>query len=288
MIPRFRLDRPATFEAALEARNSDRDESAYLAGGTELLQVMKMGLTQVSHLIDLKGIPGLRDIGIGADGALEIGALATHREIERSALVARHLPEFVALERRVANLRVRATGTIGGNLAFAEPHSDPAPFLIACGATVELTGAGGTRTVPLDGFIVGPLATVREDDEILRAIRVPAAVPGEGRAYEKLAFFERPTVSVAVAATVRDGRISEAIVVVGSVTDTPTRLSATAKSLVGRDLNELDEMIAGLWRDPPDAIDAFTDQTGSADYKRHLAWQLVGRATRRATGMLAA
>ncbi|MGH2406508.1 MAG: FAD binding domain-containing protein [Candidatus Limnocylindrales bacterium] len=288
MIPRFRLDRPATIEAALEARNRDRDESAYMAGGTELLQVMKMGLTQVSHLIDLKGIPGLRDIGIGADGVLEIGALATHRDIERSALVARALPEFVALERGVGNVRVRATGTIGGNLAFAEPHSDPAPFLIACGATVELTGAGGIRTVPLDGFIAGPLATIREDDEILRAIRIPATAAGEGRAYEKLAFAERPTVSVAVAATVRDGRVAHASIVLGSVTDTPISLAATAKALVGRDLHELDDVIASLLHDPPDAIDAFTDQNGSADYKRHLAWQLVGRATRRATGLLAA
>jgi aerobic carbon-monoxide dehydrogenase medium subunit len=287
VIPRFRLERPATLEAALEAQARAPDDSAYLAGGTELLQVMKMGLMEVACLVDLKGLPGLAVIGSGPDGALEIGALATHREIERSALVATHLPELVALEHGVANPRVRATGTIGGNLAFAEPHSDPATFLVVCGALVELVGAAGSRTVPVDGFVTGPLTTVRAPGEILRAIRIPAAQPGEGRAYEKIAFYERPTTSVAVATTVRDGRVVRATVVVGSVTDVPTRLPAVATALAGVALTDLGDVMRGLRRDPPDEIDAFGDHTGSADYKRHLTWELVARATFRAAGVAA-
>ena len=287
MIPRFRLERPATLEAALEAKARAPDDTAYLAGGTELLQVMKMGLMEVACLIDLKGLPGLAGIGAGADGALEVGALATHREIERSALVSTHLPELAALEHRVANPRVRATGTIGGNLAFAEPHSDPATFLVACGALVDLVGAAGSRSLPVDGFVTGPLSTVRRPDEILRAVRIPAAEPGEGRAYEKIAFYERPTTSVAVAATVRDGRVVRATVVVGSVTDVPTRLPAVEMALAGVALTDLAGAMRAFRRDPPDQIDAFTDHTGSADYKRHLTWELVARATFRATGLAA-
>src|SRR5262245_32013126 len=120
-------------------------DAAYLAGGTELLQVMKMGLLQVDRLVDLKGIAALR--GIAAEGdAIVIGALTTHREIERSPIVRDRLPELAALEHRVANARVRTSGTLGGNLAFAEPHSDPATLLLAVGATIVLVGPKGTRT----------------------------------------------------------------------------------------------------------------------------------------------
>jgi carbon-monoxide dehydrogenase medium subunit len=244
-----------------------------------------MGLLQVGCLVDLKRLPDLRGIRIADDGAIEIGALTTHREIERSPLVAGRDPEFASLERGVANVRVRATGTLGGNLAFAEPHSDPATFLIACGASVELVGPAGRRTLGLDAFIVGPLETAREPAEIVTTIRIPARTAGQGRAYERLALVERPTASVAVAATVRDGRIVAVTVVVGSVTALPTRLTSTGAGLVGRPTSELEDAIHDIRRDPPDPIDAFGDHTGSADYKRHLAWELFARALRRSVAM---
>ena len=96
----------------------------------------------------------------------------------------------------MANVRVRNTGTLGGNLAFAEPHSDPATFLLACGASLELASPSGTRHVPIPEFIIGPLTTAREPDEVLVAIHVPPAAVSEGRGYAKIAFFERPAASV--------------------------------------------------------------------------------------------
>jgi carbon-monoxide dehydrogenase medium subunit len=261
VIPRFRLERPATLEAAFEAMAAGSGDAAYLAGGTELLQVMKMGLLQVDRLIDLKGIVTLRGIELDGD-AVVIGALATHREIERSPLVREHLPELAALEHRVANPRVRTTGTLGGNLAFAEPHSDPATLLLAVDAVI-------------------PLVTNREPDEIIRAIRVPLPRSGEGRAYDKIAFRERPTASVAVVVTRDSERITHARVVVGSLTDVPTALPQAADALRNAAPEDA-AAIAGAWRtDPPDAIDATDDHTGSADYKRHLAWELIARATTR-------
>jgi carbon-monoxide dehydrogenase medium subunit len=241
---------------------------------------MKMGLLQVDRLIDLKGIVTLRGIELDGD-AVVIGALATHREIERSPLVREHLPELAALEHRVANPRVRTTGTLGGNLAFAEPHSDPATLLLAVDAVIELAGPAGARTTTIDGFLAGPLVTNREPDEIIRAIRVPLPRSGEGRAYDKIAFRERPTASVAVVVTRDSERITHARVVVGSLTDVPTALPQAADALRNAAPEDA-AAIAGAWRtDPPDAIDATDDHTGSADYKRHLAWELIARATTR-------
>src|ERR1051326_7038088 len=90
---------------------------------------MKQSGLRYGHLVDLKTIPGMTTIE-HSDGGLKIGALATHLSIERSPLVRERLPIFVQMEHRVANIRVRATGTLGGNLCFGEPHSDPATLLL--------------------------------------------------------------------------------------------------------------------------------------------------------------
>lgn len=254
--------------------------AAYIAGGTELLQVMKMGFAQFGTLIDLKGLAELRGIA-EADGSLRIGAASTHREVERSEVVRGKLPGLASLERRVANVRVRSTGTLGGNLAFAEPHSDPATFLLACDARIEFSGPAGDRSLSIADFVLGPLSTAREPEEILTAIRIPAAGPGEGSAYAKFAFFERPAASVAIRLSVRDGVISGATVALGSLTEVPTIVEPAGAAFLGApaDVAALDGPVAAAVAALQE-VDAVADLNGSADYKRHLAGILVGRTAR--------
>lgn len=276
VIPRFVHVRPTTLEAALEAFVAADDDGTYIAGGTELLQVMKAGFAAFGTLIDVKGLAELRVIGRDDDGWLRIGGAVTHREIERSADVAAHVPAFSSLIRGVANVRVRNSGTLGGNLAFAEPHSDPAAFLLASGAEVELAGPDGRRRLPIDEFVIGPLVTSREPEEILTAVRIPPAGPGVGRSYRKIAFFERPAAAVAVRLTVTDGAVSEATVAVGSVTDVPAAVPTVAALFEGVAAN--DDAVAEAARSAAvafDDLDASGDHNGSADYKRHLAGALL-------------
>jgi carbon-monoxide dehydrogenase medium subunit len=282
MIPRFSLARPRSLDDALAAHAAADGEGAYLAGGTELLQVMKMGLAQFRTLIDLKPIPELRGIVVEAGGTLRIGASVTHREIERSGVVAAAMPVLVGLETHLANVRVRNQGTLGGNLAFAEPHSDPATLLLACDARVELAGAGGRRELGIDELVLGPLYTSREPDEVLVAVRVPAAGPGEGRGYAKAKFFERPAVAVAVTLRVAEGRVAAARVAVGSITEIPELVPAAAGGLVGVAADE-PAVTATARAVAPDAfagLDAVDDLNGAADYKRHLAGGLLELAAR--------
>jgi carbon-monoxide dehydrogenase medium subunit len=282
MIPRFAFTRPTTLDDAFRAFAAADGDGAFIAGGTELLQVMKMGFAQFATLVDLKGLPELRGISRTADG-LRIGALTTHREIERSPEVQEAFPGLVELERGVANVRVRSTGTIGGNLAFAEPHSDPATLLLASDARVELVGPGGTRTLSIGEFVLGPLTTARDADEILTAVLVPAAAAGEGRAYGKLAFFERPAASVAVRLAVRDGVVVSATVAVGSISEVPEIVAGAGTALVGV-AAEPDALGAALDAAATafDDIDAVDDLNGEADYKRHLAGVLLGTTGRSA------
>ncbi len=292
MIPRFALVRPDDLPAAVAAWERAAGDGAYYAGGTELLQVMKMGLAQYATLIDLKRLPELRGIEVGTDGWLRIGSTSTHREIERSPAVASHTPALADLERHVANVRVRNTGTLGGNLAFAEPHSDPATFLLAAGATVTLSGPGGPRTLPIGEFVLGPLFTALEPGEILVEIRVPPRRRGEGRAYEKIAFFERPAASVAVRVAVSDGSLAETTVAVGSITEQPMVVAAAGEALVGADATAAIAALDGRRHTADDPVgqslealadvDVVADLNGSADYKREITAVLLRRALGRA------
>jgi carbon-monoxide dehydrogenase medium subunit len=283
VIPRFALARPADLAGAFAAWDDAGGDAAWYAGGTELLQVMKMGLARFGTLIDLKGLAELRGIHVDGSGDVTIGAGTTHREIERSEPVRRRLPGLSELAAHVANIRVRNQGTIGGNLCFAEPHSDPAAFLIACGASVRLAGPGGSRDLPLASFCVASFETARRPEEILVSVTVPGAAPGEGRAYRKAKFRERPAVSVAVRLQVRDGAIADATVVVGSMTGIPTRVQRAEAALAGvpAEGRALDETLARAAATMAD-LDAEADLDGSPEFKRHLAGVLLGRAARAA------
>jgi carbon-monoxide dehydrogenase medium subunit len=282
VIPRFALSRPRTLDEAFDAFAASDGEGAWIAGGTELLQVMKMGLAQFRDLIDIKALEPLRGIHADGDG-LHIGALTTHREIERSPDIARAFPGMAAMARRVANVRVRSTGTIGGNLAFAEPHSDPATLLLASDASVRLCGPAGERSVSIADFVLGPLSTAREADEMLLGIDIPAAAPSTGRAYDKIAFFERPAASVAVRLTIADGTVASATVAVGSVGEIPERVEEAARRLEGITASEeaLSDALPAVI-DALGAIDAVDDLNGSPDYKRHLAGVLLASTSRAA------
>jgi carbon-monoxide dehydrogenase medium subunit len=286
VIPRFALARPTTLGEAMAAFAAADGDAAWYAGGTELLQVMKMGLARFGTLIDLKGLPEPRGISVDDDGALVIGALTTHREVERSQIVRRELPALAALETAVANVRVRNQGTLGGNLCFAEPHSDPATLLLACDARVTLRGPDGERTLPIAAFFVGPFTTARDPSEILIDVRVPPAAVGAGQAYEKAKFRERPAVSVAVRLRVDGAAVAEATVAVGSMVDAPVLVPEAAAALVGASADASDERgLAARLATASAALaglDAVDDLDGSADYKHHLASILLGRAVRSA------
>ena len=143
------------------------DGSAY-AGGTELLLAMRHGALRYGHLVDVKVLPGFDSIQL-RDDWIEIGAGATHRMIEYSPIVRENLKVLAELESKVANIRVRASGTIGGNLCFAEPHSDPATLLLALDAVVTAAGPSGARELRVDELICGAYANSLNPGELFDA-----------------------------------------------------------------------------------------------------------------------
>ncbi|HEV2688510.1 MAG TPA: FAD binding domain-containing protein, partial [Bryobacteraceae bacterium] len=248
------------------------------AGGTELLLAMRHGALRYRHLVDVKVILPCDAIGVH-DGFLEIGAGATHHRIERSPVVREKLPVLAEMESRVANVRVRASGTLGGNLCFAEPHSDPATLLLALGATVRAESASGSREMRVDELIEGAYANSLQPGELLMAIRVPCATPGQRAAYLKFQVHERPTLGLALVMETPDGgaTISEARLAVGCVCPFPRRSSAAEKLLVGPRAD-----VQGRLPQAAEALAAdaelIDDHEGGADYKRHLIEVFLRRA----------
>lgn len=278
MMPlrKFTIHQPKTIAEASQMIAEFGEKGRLYAGGTELLLAMKHDLLRYQHLVDVKTIPDLNNIEI-KNNALIIGGTTTHRAIERSPLVRQHLPVLAAMTANVANIRVRASGTLGGNLCFAEPHSDPATLLTALGASVHVEGKSATRSLALDKLITGAYETSLGGDELLAQVEIPLPAKSQRAAYLKFQLKERPTLGLALVLDLDGDTIKKASAVVGSVSAVPTQstqandLLIGARSQVERHLSDAAEALA-------EAADPVDDLEGGADYKRHLIGVFLRRA----------
>ena len=280
MMPlrRFALHQPQGISEAAEMLAHYGENGRLYAGGTELLLAMKHDLLRYEHLVDTKTVPGLNQIDL-QDSSLRIGATVTHRAIERSPLVRDHIPVMAEMAAQVANVRVRATGTLGGNLCFAEPHSDPATLLIGLKARTRVHGRAGEKTVPIDELIVGAYETALGSDELLTAIEIPLPARTQRAAYLKFQVHERPLLGLALVLNMDDaGRaVREATVVVGCVSPRPCR-SEKAEALLSGPIDKVKAQLTDAGEALADAADLMDDLEGGADYKRHLIGVLLRRA----------
>ncbi len=296
MLRPFRLHEPETVSDAVSLLGRYGQEASLYAGGTELLLAMKEGLLRYGHLVNVKTVPSLAELRHDeVAGVLRIGSGVTHRTLERSAVVAADFPLIGQVEANVANVRVRNVGTIGGNLCFAEPHSDPAALLLLYNATVSVQGPSGVRTSPLAELAVGPFETSLEEGEVLTEITVPRFPAGMRGAYQKFGYHARPTVGVGVALRLDDpnaldgrGIVAEARVSVGSAGPKPVRAPGAEEALVGKSVSDLASpaVLRPAWRLAAEEAQPEDDFHGSADYKEHLIGVLLGRAVRAAAGAM--
>jgi carbon-monoxide dehydrogenase medium subunit len=279
---RFQLHRSATLGAALELRARYGDDAAYYAGGTELLLAMKARVLRYDHLIDLKNITSLRGVQLESE-EIVIGALTTHLDLARDALVHRLIPAYAALSNNIANIRVRVAGTIGGNLCFGEPHADPPALLAALDARVELQGPEGIRSVAVADFIEDEFTTQRRDDEIMIAVRIPVPRPAHNFTYLKFGHLERPAVGIAAGCCADAGATSYRIWA-GSIGSRPIRIEKLEAALKGIPPNSVGDVLKINAVAAAADLPARDDLHGSADYKLHLASVLMQRAVLQVAG----
>ena len=280
MLRPFALHRPSSLGEIADLLDAHGDEAALYAGGTELLLLMKEGLLRPRHLIDVKRVAGLDAIVAGADGTLTIGAAVPHRAIETSPIVRERVPLLARVARHVANARVRAVGTVGGNLAFADPHSDLATVLLTLDTTVQLWSRRGERVLPLADFIRDAYETARAEDEVLTAVRLHPWPAGTAAAYVKFGIYERPTLGVAAALVPVAGRDSASLrLAIACVSPRPAaarrdRTTGGRSRAPGRLAARADELAADAAR----AVEPVDDRHGSAEYKREMTRVFARRA----------
>jgi carbon-monoxide dehydrogenase medium subunit len=180
----------------------------------------------------------------------------------------------------VANVRVRNVGTVGGNLAFADPHSDLATLFLALDARVELVSPRGRRTLPMDAFVAGPWETARAADELLTAVTL---TPRPAAAYVKFGIHERPTLGIAVVLLLGPGtEVADARIAIGCVNPRPARALDAEACLRGVDVAQIEDVLDDVAARAAAAADPADDLHGSADYKREMVAVFTRRALRAA------
>jgi aerobic carbon-monoxide dehydrogenase medium subunit len=259
-----------------------------LAGGHSLVPLLKLRLGAPSALIDIGRIPELRGISRQGD-SIRIGALTTHAELAASSELRGAAPALAEAAALVGDPAVRNRGTIGGNIAHADPASDLPPVLVALDARMVAAGPGGERTIPAAEFFTGIMATALSDDEILVAIHVPPSSRGQGSAYEK---FSHPAsryavVGVAAWVGVTNGACSAARVALGGLLPHARRANSVERALIGKTLTN--EAIAAATAQV--ATDLGNDATGdiyaSAEYRAAMAAVFAIRAVAKAAARAA-
>ena len=271
---------PRTLDEALTLLEEHGDDARAIAGGTALVTMMRQRLVRPECLVSLRDVAGLGGIE-AAKGEIRMGALATHREAELSALVRERLPVLAETYRHVATVRIRHMATVGGSLAHADPNQDPPVTLMALDAKVEVRRAGGRREVPVCALFRDYYETVLEPGELITAVSVPPLPPASGAAYVK--FLPRSaedyaTVAVAAVVTLEAGgeRCREARIALGSVGPTPLRAGAAEALLPGEKRDE--RLLGAVGEAAKGAVNPLTDHRGSAAYKREMTAVMVERA----------
>ncbi|HTN70512.1 MAG TPA: xanthine dehydrogenase family protein subunit M [Methylomirabilota bacterium] len=279
MLRRFRVEEPESVKEASELLGRFGESAKVYAGGTELLLAMKEGLIQYERLINIKQLKGLNEVKL-ENGAIRVGALCTHHQLETSPVLQKNLLSLVKLEQNVANVRVRQVGTLGGNLCFAEPHADPGTLLMAVGATLVAEKQASKREIAAEDFFVDAYETCLEADEVLTEIQLPMPAGRSGVAYLKFGYLERPSVGVAVALTLNGGgkSIGNIRIAVGCAGPAPKRVPEAEELLKGKSIDEATRNLQKAGAVAGSAAQAISDLHGSQEYKEHIVGVLLKRA----------
>ena len=285
MIPaKFEYVRPATVGDAVRALADGGEDAKVIAGGQSLMPLLRLRLANPDLLVDVGGLDELRGVTDAGD-SLVIGARTTHHDVIRDPLIAQHCGLLAEAAGMVADPAVRHRGTLGGSLAHADPAGDLPAVAVALGATFLVRGPGGEREVAAGDFFVDYLTTSLQPGEILTGVRVPKLGDGWGYRYEKFHRTAQAWAIVGVAAVARrsNGSVAEARIGLTNMGSVPVRATAAESAAAGADATR--QALRAAAEHAADGTEPPSDLHGAADYRRHLAKVLTGRALAAAAGI---
>jgi carbon-monoxide dehydrogenase medium subunit len=283
--PPFEYHAAASLEEAVTLLAEHGDEAKVLAGGQSLVPLLSLRLARPAHLVDVNRVDELATVEV--DGSLRLGATVRHRTLERTAAIARANPLVHEAVSQIGHVAIRNRGTLGGSLAHGDPAAELPTCLVCLQGSVEATSRRGTRTIAADALFQGFFATALADDEVLRAVSLPALSPGTGWSFTEFSRRSGDFAIVGVAATLTlgpDGRVAAGRLAFCGAGPTPVDASA-GLGVVGEAPNE------ALWheagRRAAGGLEPASDIHGSAEYRKHLAGVLAARALAKAAARAA-
>jgi CO/xanthine dehydrogenase FAD-binding subunit len=281
---KFDLIRPQSIKEACDFLDKNPEVSKVRGAGISLLILLKQGLFRPKYLVNLEGLKELKFIKVEKDGSLRLGALATHRDIETSDLIAKKYYVLKEMELDLASVQVRNRGTIGGDISHAEPFSDPPPLMVALGAEARCRSAQGERSIPFDDFFQDYYETALKRNEILTEITIPKIHARTGCAYIKHTLrkaMDKPYVGVAVYLRLdkREPICKEVRIVLGAVASVPIRAREAEQILLNQKLDaRLIEQASENGSLSLNEIDIVYDMRCPEEYKKDIIPVVIKKA----------
>lgn len=284
--PHFDYLAPTTVDEAVAMLAKGGHDTRVMAGGTDLLVKIRHRVLMPKRIVSLKHIAGLDAITFDKKIGLTIGATALLVDVANHAMIRRHYPTVAEAAESTANVQVRNMGTVVGNLCNASPSADNAPTLIAMGATINIAGPVGNRSLPLDDFFRGPGITALKTGEIVTSVFVPMPQTTMGTAYLSISQRGKLDCSAIGLATMvlMDGELcKDARIVVAACAPVPLRTREAEKMLIGKPLT--DDLIRAAAKKTSEETSPITDIRASADYRLKVTVVLTIRALTKARKM---
>jgi carbon-monoxide dehydrogenase medium subunit len=273
----FEYLRPNSLEEAIGLLAQYGDRAKIIAGGQSLVPMMNFRFARPELLVDINGLGELDYTRID-NGVLRIGALARHAALRDSSVIREACPLMSEAYRYVAHPTVRNRGTLCGSLCHADPAAEMPAVALACGAAMVVRSATGERVVPASEFLQGLYATAVNPDELLVEVRIPVLDPQAGYGFQEMSVRKGDFALTLVASlmALQGGRIKDAVVAYGGVSDRAIRLDAVERRLVGQAPSH--DLFASVAAEAAEAIDVNEDVHGDREYRRELIRSLTPRA----------
>lgn len=271
----FAYEAPETIDEALALLAEHGEDATVLAGGQSLVPMLNLRLVRPTVVVDVNRLPGLDGIVLDG-GGLRLGALARTAAVELDPTVSSWCPALHEALEHSGHPQIRNRGTVGGNVAHADPASELPAVLIALDGVVTLRSAAGTRELAAPDFLAGPYTTARRSDELVTEIRL--AAPPRVSTFAEIARRDGDFALVGVFAAVDtdDGRVSSARIALCGASPAAVRALEAEQALTGRALDE--PAIGDAAAAAAAAVEPWDDLNGPAEYRRHLARTLTARA----------
>ena len=270
---------PNSVDEAVALLGESGDKAKALAGGTDLIVMLRTGVIGPDLVVDVKSIPELNEITYDPKAGLTLGAAVPCYKIYSNEAVAGAYPALIDSASLIGGTQIQGRASIGGNLCNATPSADSIPTLIALGATCKIAGPNGTREVPPEDFCRGVRQSVLKSGEILVSLHFPPPAENSGARY--IRFIPRnemdiAVVGVGVSVTLNNGSFDSARIALAAVAPTPLFVKEAGDALAGKPVNdESIQMAANIARD---AAKPISDMRGTLEYRKHLCEVLTRRA----------